>query len=35
MPKIEILHEALHATHILMLLGKVYKYEMDPTRIRL
>ena len=32
MPKIEILQETLHATHLLKLLGKMYKYEMDPTR---
>ena len=30
--KIEILQETLHATHLLKLLGKMYKYEMDPTR---
>ena len=28
----EIWQEALHATHLLKLLGKMYKYEMDPTR---
>ena len=28
----DILREALHATHLLKLLDKVYKYEMDPTR---
>ena len=28
----KILQETLHATHILKLLHKVYKYEMDPTR---
>ena len=28
----EILHKTLHATHLLKLLGKMYKYEMDPTR---
>ena len=32
MPKIEILQETLHATHLLKLLGKMYKNEMDPTR---
>ena len=30
--KFEILHETLHATHLLMLLHKMYKYEMNPTR---
>ena len=24
--------ETLHATHLLKLLGKMYKYEMDPIR---
>ena len=24
--------KTLHATHLLMLLDKMYKYEMDPTR---
>ena len=28
----EILQEALHTTHLLWLLDKMYKYEMDPTR---
>ena len=28
----EILHETLHATHLLKLLDKMYKYEMDPTK---
>ena len=28
----EILQETLHATHLLILLDKMYKYEMDPTR---
>ena len=28
----EILHETLHATHLLQLLDKMYKYEMDPIR---
>ena len=28
----EILQETLHATHLLTLLNKMYKYEMDPTR---
>ena len=28
MPKIQILHE----THLLKLLDKMYKYEMNPTR---
>ena len=35
MPKIqifEILHETLHATHLLKLFDKMYKYEMDPTK---
>ena len=27
-----ILQETLHATNLLKLLGKMYKYEMDPTR---
>ena len=31
-PKIQILQEILHATHLLILLDKMYKYEMDPTR---
>ena len=26
------LQETLHATHLLMLLDNMYKYEMDPTR---
>ena len=29
---VEILQETLHATHLLKLLDKMYKYEMDPTR---
>ena len=29
----EILQEYLHVTHLLKLLDKMYKYEMDPTRI--
>ena len=32
MPKIQILQKALHAAHLLKLLDKMYKYEMDPTR---
>ena len=32
LPKIQILQETLHATHLLKLLDKMYKYEMDPTR---
>ena len=28
----EILQETLHATHLLVLLDKMYRYEMDPTR---
>ena len=28
----EILQETLHVTHLLKLLDKMYKYEMDPTR---
>ena len=28
----EILQETLHATHLLKLLDKMHKYEMDPTR---
>ena len=28
----EILQESLQATHLLKLLDKMYKYEMDPTR---
>ena len=28
----EILQETLHATHLLKLLDKMCKYEMDPTR---
>ena len=28
----EILQETLHATHLLIFLDKMYKYEMDPTR---
>ena len=30
--KFEILHKTLHAAHLLKLLDKMYKYEMDPTR---
>ena len=29
---IEILQETLHTQHLLKLLNKMYKYEMDPTR---
>ena len=29
---VEILQETIHATHLLKLLDKMYKYEMDPTR---
>ena len=32
LPKIQILQETLHATHLLKLLDKMYKCEMDPTR---
>ena len=35
MPKIQILkilQETLHATHLLKLLDKMYKYDMDPTK---
>ena len=32
MPKVQILQEILHATHLLKLLDKMYKYEMDRTR---
>ena len=32
LPKFQILQETLHATHLMKLLNKVYKYEMDPTR---
>ena len=28
----EILQETLHTTHLLKLLDKMYKYEMDPAR---
>ena len=28
----EILQVTLYATHLLKLLHKIYKYEMDPTR---
>ena len=28
----DILQETLHLTHLLKLLDKMYKYEMDPTR---
>ena len=31
-PNFEILQETLHATHLLKLLDKMSKYEMDPTR---
>ena len=27
-----MLQESLHATHLLKLLKKMHKYEMDPTR---
>ena len=30
--KLQILQLTLHATHLLKLLDKMYKYEMDPTR---
>ena len=30
--KFQILQETLHATHLLKLLDKMYKYEMGPTR---
>ena len=30
--KFKILQETLHVTHLLKLLDKMYKYEMDPTR---
>ena len=30
--KLQILQETLHATHLLKLLDKMRKYEMDPTR---
>ena len=29
---LKCLQETLHATHLLKLLDKMYKYEMDPTR---
>ena len=29
---LKFLHERLHATHLLKMLDKIYKYEMDPTR---
>ena len=32
MPKIQILQETLHSTHLLKWLDKMYKYEMDATR---
>ena len=32
LPKIQILQETLQATHLLKLLDKMHKYEMDPTR---
>ena len=32
MPKIQILQETSHATHLMKLLDKMYKYEMDPTK---
>ena len=35
LPKIQILKilpDTLHTTHLLKLLDKIYKYEMDPTR---
>ena len=28
----DILQETLYTTHLLTMLDKVYKYEMDPTR---
>ena len=28
-----VIQETLHETHLLKLLDKMYKYEMDPTRI--
>ena len=28
----DILQETLHGAHLLKLLDKMYKYEMDPTR---
>ena len=28
----KILQKTLHATHLLKLFDKMYKYEMDPTR---
>ena len=28
----EILQETIHGTHLLKLLDKIYKYELDPTR---
>ena len=31
LPKIQILQETLHATHLPKLLDKMDKYEMDPT----
>ena len=31
-PNFEILQETLHTTHLLKLLYKMHKYEMDPTR---
>ena len=32
LPKIQILRETFHMTHLLKLLDKMCKYEMDPTR---
>ena len=32
LPKNQILQETLQATHLLKLLDKMYKYEMDPLR---
>ena len=32
-PKFQILKQALHATHLLKLLDKMCKYEMDPMSI--
>ena len=32
MPQINILQETSHATHILKLLDKIYRYEMDSKR---
>ena len=32
LPKVQILQETLHVTHLLKLLDKMHKYEMDPTK---